>query len=69
MFDAFNEIFESKLSDRMLRYESFELASAEFLVKYGYTPYKNVESFMNVRSRRRRTISKPTGGGSSFQSM
>jgi hypothetical protein len=54
LFDAFERVFESKLSNEKSRYETFIEASIEYQKNFGFQPYKDVDSFMSSRSRYRK---------------
>jgi hypothetical protein len=54
MFEAFERVFETKLSNEKSREESFEEATTEYRQQFGFDPYKNVGSFMASRSRSRK---------------
>jgi hypothetical protein len=51
LFDAFRRLYESKLSNDKSRREVFEEASTEYKDKFGFNPYKDVDSYMSSRSR------------------
>lgn len=51
LFDAFQRVFESKLSNEKSRRDTFNEASAEYKKEFGFEPYKDVDSFMSSRSR------------------
>lgn len=52
LFDAFHRIYESKLSNDKSRRDTFDEASKEYRDKFGFDPYKDVDSFMSSRSRK-----------------
>jgi hypothetical protein len=54
LFDAFERVYESKLSNDKSRAESFEEATTEYREKFGFDPYANHDSFMSSRSRRKK---------------
>lgn len=54
LFDAFERVFESRLSNEKSRYETFVEASEEYQKNFGFTPYKDHDSFMSSRSRYRK---------------
>jgi hypothetical protein len=58
LFDAFERVFESKLSNEKTREVSFEEAAVEFRTNFGFDPYANAASFMSSRSRYRSRKSK-----------
>jgi len=58
LFDAFERVFESKLSNEKSREQSFVEATTEYRNQFGFDPYKNVDSFMPVRSRSRKAKRK-----------
>jgi hypothetical protein len=54
LFDAFQRVYESKLSNNKSRREVFEEASKEYRENFGFDPYKDVDSYMSSRSRYRK---------------
>jgi hypothetical protein len=54
LFDAFHKLYESKLSNTKSRRDTFNEASAEYRDKFGFDPYKDVDSFMSSRSRKKK---------------
>ncbi len=52
-FDKFNQEFENQLSRHNRRDEAFNAAKEKFQQENGgFSPYKNNDSFKNVRSRK-----------------
>lgn len=49
IFDAFNRTFEDKLSNNKKRTESFDEADREFKEKFGFSVYKDYDSFKGSR--------------------
>jgi hypothetical protein len=54
LFDAFERVYESKLSNDKSRAESFEEATKEYRNQFGFDPYANHDSFMSSRSRKKK---------------
>ena len=54
MFDAFERVYESKLSNNKSRRQTFEEASEEYRNTFGFEPYKDHDSFKSSRSRHRK---------------
>jgi len=52
MFDSFNEIYQSLISNEVSRSETFIKASELFRLKFGHTPYADWNSFKSSRSQK-----------------
>jgi hypothetical protein len=54
MFDAFEKVFESKLSGNKTRKQTFDEATEEYRKEFGFQPYIDHDSFKSSRSRRKK---------------
>lgn len=54
LFDAFESIYESKLSLQKNSRDTFKEALKEYRNHFGFDPYASVDSFMASRSRHRK---------------
>ena len=58
LFDSFNTLYETYLTNETSRTESFYLTQKEFISRYGWQGYNGLESFKVAISKRKAQMRK-----------